>query len=250
MIQKFTADYDVLSRDTFGATTIRLTLREMSNDVDIAFNGETAPSPKSEMPDPKAVNGATFTFKQAPDGAIWGVVGMRAFQRKLLEASGLTNKMIIDSFLETNQTEAKAMIAAMSLMTGTLPVSPVRVGESWNYKVTLPLPFAFEVRGQRTLKVLDSEIAVVADSARFESDKPNRAVPIVPNAARVDYGQFGILSGTSRVQRSSGLPLETMVTQVVDSKISPQVPSGSAEQNFSIPIHAVSSTRIVLEPRD
>ncbi|NEL90734.1 hypothetical protein G3V64_22965, partial [Escherichia coli] len=101
-LQKMTADYDVLSRDELGATTIRLTLRDMTNDMTAVIDGKTVKSPLAGKTDPKAVNGATLTIKQSSDGRVWGVVGMRAFQRKIFKASGIGDDATITRMLDAN----------------------------------------------------------------------------------------------------------------------------------------------------
>ena len=249
-IVKLTADYDVLSRDELGATTIRLTLRDMTTDTASTFDGRTVKSPT--LSTAKPVNGATLTIKQASDGTVWGVAGMRAFQRRLLESSGVLDKATITQVLDaTPMTSNTAMIKSMSQMGGTLPTSPVRLGESWNYDVTLPeeLPFALGIKGTRTLKQLDDDIAVVADSAVLAGGDSSRPMPNMPGMGglKIDYGQLrGTVSGVSRVQRSSGLPLETTINQTMRGNISSQTP---AAQKMIVPIDVTTATRVVLEPR-
>ena len=206
-------------------------------------------------PDPRAVNGATLTIKQARDGKIWGVVGMRAFQRKIFEATGLGDAKTIDALLDASPMTANSdMIKSMSMMAGTLPTSPVRLGESWNYNVSLPQPLSFEISGTRTLKALDPEVAVIADSASYSGGKSQMKMPAMPEmgSINIDYSQLsGSVNGTSRVQRSSGLPLESNINQIITGSISTQRPAmnGAPTQNVTIPMDVTSSARVVLEPR-
>lgn len=253
-IRKFNADYDVLSRDALGATTIRLTLREMTDDVTSVSDGKPDKKSASDVTDPKAVAGATLIIKQAPNGAVWGVVGARAFQRKVLEVSGLSDKNFIDSMVNTSQTEADQVVGSLRLMLGTLPVSPVRLGESWSYPVSPPATSKSEwdINGTRTLKDLDSEIAVVSDSVSFTGDNSGQKPPSKPDVSKrsTDYIKVSVSeSGTSRVQRSSGLPLETTRTQTLKGTMSSQTPAGAGAQNFIVPLDSTSTTRIVLKPR-
>ena len=254
IIQKMTADYDVLSRDEWGATTIRLTLREMENDVTVASDGKSIKSPLAK-PDSRAVDGATLTIKQSREGKVWGVVGMRAFQRKILEASGSLDAATINQVLDANpMTGNNVMMKSMSLMSGTLPTSPVRVSESWNYDVKLPSPLAFDISGTRTLKSLNPDVAVVADSASYTGDQAQMKFPKTPQMPgfSIDYSQIkGYVNGVSRVQRSSGLPLESTVNQTIKGSISTQIPAtnGAPAQKITVPMDATSSGRVVLEPR-
>ncbi len=255
MMQKMTADYDVLSRDELGATTVRMTLRTMTSDTTIVNNGKTVKSPLTKNADPRAVNGATLTIKQARDGRVWGIVGMRAFQRKLLEANGIGDAAMIDKMLDANpMTNNSEMMKSMSMMSGTLPNSPVRVGESWNYNASLPQPLAFDITGKRTLKSLDSDVAVVAESATYAGGKTPMIMPNAPDTGQinVDYSQMtGSISGVSRVQRSSGLTLESTVNQTIAGSFTTQMPAnnGTPAQSLKVPINVTSSARVVMKPR-
>ena len=255
-MQKMTADYDIISRDALGATTIRLTLREMSNDMTFMSDGKTTKTPLAAA-DPKAVNGATLTIKQASDGKVWGVVGMRAFQRKILEASGSFDAATIDQLLDASPMNANnGMFKSFSQMSGGLPVSPIRVGESWNYDVSLPaqLPMSFDITGTRTLKKLDDDSAVVADSAHLGGGNSQMKIPNVgaTKMPTVDFSRLvGVMSGTTRVQRSSGLPLEATANLSMSGSVSTQMPATGNEksQTITVPMNLTSATRVVLEPR-
>lgn len=254
-IQKITADYDILKRDALGATTIRLTLRDMANDVSSVLNGKIVNSQLPKNLNAKSVNGAQLTIKQAPDGAIWGVVGMRAFQRKILESSGLLDAATINQVLDANPMKDNSMIKSLNQVSGTLPTSPVRVGESWNYKVNMPvqLPMAFDISGMRTLKTLDPNIAVVADSALLGGSS-SRKIPVLPEMGNisVNYSKIaGSMNGFTRVQRSSGLPLETTTNLTLRGQVATKIPAGpnSAAQTLTAPLDVTTSTRMVLEPR-
>lgn len=254
MIQKLTADYDVLSRDALGATTFRVTLREMTSDLTLTSNGKIIPSPLAKAANPRAVDGAQLTIKQSSDGKVWGVVGMRAFQRKVLEASGINDAAAIEQSLNASPMLNNKMMKSFSIMSGTLPTSPVRVGESWSYNVSLPSPLAFDINGTRTLKALNSEIAVVAESATYAGGKSQMKVPTTPamGAVNVDYSKLkGYINGVSRVQRSSGLPLESTFNQTVKGSISTQMPAanGARAQNLTVPLNVTISARMVMEPR-
>ena len=255
VIEKMTADYDVLSRDALGATTIRMTLREMTLSSTMASANKTVTAPAHETVDPKAVNGATLTIKQSSDGRVWGVVGMRAFQRKIFEASGVGDAATITQMLDANpMTNNSDMMKSLSMVSGTLPTSPVRVSESWSYATTLPAPLALEITGTRTLKKLDEQFAVVADSATYVGGKAHMSLPNTAQTPDVDinYGNLsGSVTGTSRIERSSGLPLEMTLNQTIKGSVSSQVPAtnGKPAQKIDVPIDVTTSTRMVMEPR-
>ena len=254
-IQKITADYDVISRDALGATTFRFTLREMTDDTTSTLGGETTKSPATK--NAKAVNGATLTIKQAPDGTIWGVVGMRAFQRRILEAEGSLDAATVTQILNSNSMMGgNNLMKSLGATSGNLPSAPVRVGESWNYKLSVPaqLMFALDITGTRTLKSLAPDVAVIADSAVMDGGNAQQKLPAMDGAepVDVDFSQLkGTLSGTARVQRSSGLPLEETMNLTLRGKVSTKVPAsaGVKAQTVIVPLDVTTATRTVLEPR-
>lgn len=248
-IIKTTIDYDVLSRDALGATMIRLTIRDVAQDQSSTFDGKTTQLAVPKTSDTKFINGATLTIKQAPDGKIWGIVGMRAFVRRLLKMDGRLDTKRSNEILEaTVAGTQEEIVKQLNVITGVLPISPVRVGESWNYTGSLPVPspYTLEVAGTRTLRKLDSGFAVVVDNAQIRSGQQNLPLTTEMGNIRADPSRLKVtVDSTSRVQRSSGLPLETTLTQSVKGSYSTQSANGVRE----VPVDNTIFTRIVLEPR-
>ncbi len=256
-IQRFTADYDVLDRDALGATTIRLTYRSMADDVKSATEGMGQTPDSSRGANSRPIDGATLTFKQAPDGTIWSVLGARAFQRRMLEWGGNLNKTVIDNLLKVDDAilNAESMKLVNSLLV-RLPASPVRVGESWAATMDLSdaLPRPITLIGTRTLKSLSSDVALVADSAIVDVDKLQGQIPVVPGKGQMQFGYndiSGSISGTARVARASGLPLERQLDQQFKGFISTPLSDGAGKIIYVSTVRAdvQTSTRIVLAPR-
>ena len=254
-IQKMTADYDVLSRDKLGATTIRMTIREMTSDMSSTSNGKVVNLPLNKSADPKSANGATLTIKQSRDGKVWGIVGMRAFQRKIMEASGALDGADLEKFLDANpMTADNEMIKSLSQVSGGFPTSPVRVGESWDYDMSLPaqMSIALDINGTRTLKKLDAGDALISETARMNGGNSPQKLPGAANTPAVDMSRLvGTVNGTTRVQRSSGLPLETTMNLTLSGSISTQVPAsnGAKAKTVTVPMDVTTATRVVMEPR-
>ena len=234
-----------------------MTYRSMILDLTSFFDGKKVVLPAADAPLKRSVDGATLTIKQAPDGRIWNVVGARAFQRRLLEASGISDPAQIEEALKmTDAMGGAKMLKSLSLMSSQLPGPPIRVGESWNYEMELPaqMPLALMVTGTRTLKKLDADFAYIADSAQLNGG--NSALKLPPmeqsGATKVNFGKLtGIISGTSRVERSSGLALETTVNQTLGGSVSTQIldAKGAIQHSQTIPLNVKSTARVVLEPR-
>ena len=190
-LQRFTADYDVISRDALGATTIRLTYREMDDDMKSVTAGMRQRPDSSPSANSKAIDGATLTFKQAPDGKIWSVLGARALQRRIWELDGDVSAADLKRLSEANESLLNAdWIKLVDRWMGTLPISAVRVGESWTSAMDLsdPLPRPITLSGARTLKSLTPESALVADSAIVDAEKLKGQVPIMPGKGQLQVG--------------------------------------------------------------
>ena len=250
-VQRLTADYDILSRDALGATTIRLTYRTMKATVISTVDGKAIASPAGEMTHNIPIDGATLTVKQAPDGAVWNVVGFRAFMRRILQANGITEPAQLKQSLDAlDKVGGERMLKSVSLSAGTLPASPVRVGESWNYTVESPFQWQtpVQVSGQRTLKKLDADFAYVADNATLDTLRP-----VTPGDGKIkeDYSQLkGTISATSRIERSSGLPLESLGSVVMSGVVTSTLRNADGTpRTLTSPINVTVSTRVVLEPR-
>ena len=256
-IGRFTADYDVISRDALGATTIRLTFRDMADDVKSITMGMRQNSGSPASANAKAIDGATLTFKQAPDGTIWSVLGARAFQRQMWELDGDLSEAQVESLSKVDDaTLNAALLKSVDNLMGTLPGFPIRVGESWSSAMDLSesLPRPITLNGARTLKSLTPESALVADSAIVDTEKLKGQVPVVPGKGQlqVGYDQIsGSISGYARVERTSGLPLERQLDQKFKGVIS--IPIGDGEDNIVyvsvVRADIQTSTRIVLAPR-
>ena len=245
-IIKFNLDYDVLSRDALGATTLRLMMRDATQNRISMLDGKTIPS--AAPANTKFLDGATLTIKQALDGKIWNVVGTRAFVRRLLKMDGRPDTQMSDEILDANVAVAqKELVKQLNIITGVLPNSPIRMGESWNYTASPPIlsQYTLEVTGARTLRKLNSDFAIVVDNAQSRDSQQN--LPITTETRDgLDFSRLKVtVDRTSRVQRSSGLPLETTVTQSVKGSFSTQSANGIRE----FPVDNTIFTRIVIEPR-
>ena len=256
-IQRFTADYDVLSRDALGATTIRLTYREMASDENSVTAGSRQRPDSSPRANSKAIDGATLTFKQAPDGTIWSVLGARALQRRVWELDGDVSAADLKRLSEADESLLNAeWIKPVEIWMGTSPGFPIRVGESWSSAMDLsdPLPRPITLNGSRTLKSLTPKSALVADNATVDAEKLKGQVPVVPGKGQLQVGYdkiSGSIAGTARVERASGLPLERQIDQKFKGVIS--MPIGDGEGNIiyvsTVYSDIQNSTRIVLAPR-
>ena len=255
IINRLTVDCDVLSRDKFGASTIRVTYRDFSEDFNFTVN-DNDKGPAYEEAEQRAVvtrafRGASFTLKQASDGKIWSMAGADAMVRRIEQASAkdVGTVLDIDSVVRTfGPNQIKKILGDIL---ENLPKSPVRVGESWDYQAELP-KISRSMAGARTLKSLAPTLAVVSTKAKLN---PKSDQSSVPNSSQIprdtDYSQVsGTRSGTARVDRASGIPLETTANEILGGPVIVKyITQPGQTESPKMLIHWQTSTRTVLAPR-
>ena len=192
------------------------------------------------------IDGATITFKQGPNGRIWNVLNTRGFVRRYLQSHGVTDEKSLRRILNSNRVPSNEDVAQyVNQGLGTLPDYPVRVGENWRNAVVFPTMTDIEVSGTRTLKALDEKFALVGSRARFDGSDPQQKFPTA-TAAEFDYSQLsGTMNGAERVQRSSGLALETNVNSALRGVFIAR----QGAKTTRTPVNVTSTLRLVLEPR-
>ena len=248
-INRSVADYDVMSRDKWGATTIRLTYREYVNSTTQGpvGVGVEPPQPTSNA-NAKAIDGANFTFKQGPDGRIWSAVGVRAFERRRLQAQGEDEETIQEILDGKNARSGKEIAQGLIESAFEHPKYPVRVGESWNNSIELSESDPrIEIRGTRTLKSLNSQLAWLSQSLSFNGSQlaPNIGAP---NETYDIYRNLVVaITGNTRIERSSGMTLEENMTSKTTSRRTTEVKKDGSTLN--LPVNTVITNRFVLQPR-
>ena len=247
------ADYDVLSRDQFGATTARITLRELRFGDGRTENGKmvTFSDDRSQALQ-KNLQGASFTIKQAPTGEIWGVANTEMVTNRIATVIAPYD---FEGAPSAQELQAKAQMMTKFLIgadrlrqilgLGGSPSYPVVTSESWPYAVALPdgFPFAFDLTGTRTLNRLTPGEAFIASNAAYDS----ATAPIAPVLKRKD-GAFrsdvnsikATMRGAARIERSSGLTLESTASWRLKSTILSR-PDGAADAS---PLREPAATTI------
>ena len=262
-IERLSADYDVLSRDQFGATTIRVTYRDFDDDV--KTKADDKPSPQTAMDADvtalkRAFRGASFTFKQAPNGAIWSVNGAEALSRRLFKAvplndpsNALSRRLQMEDVVRKfgpNQVAKK-----LGAITSELPLTPVRVGENWEYKIKSPdMGAARFVTGRHTLQSLTPTLAMISHEAKLGTKVDENSAGAAANGGEITFDDSqlsGTQSGYTRVDRASGVPLEVTLNNTFGGTLimKSASKSGQAEQLTPLPMNTQFSERIVLIPR-
>ncbi len=274
------ADYDVLSRDAQGATTVKLTYRTyrtFSSNTSTFMPGvsmaavRTAQDRQSKMMQ-DIFAGLILTMKIAPDGRIWSVLGLDKLRSRMtrvfasMPGGGAAVQMLGKDFLSEDSYK-KALAQNM----GALPPHPIVPGDSWPYQISLPLPMGISsgIQGTRTLVSRRDGVATIKDSSTFnltqDASKPGTSASAPPSAQFPIPGFAmrlqGNQDGSTTVDEASGLPREASTSMVMSghmtfpdpraSSASAAKPKPGASPSFSpirITITGRSTTRTVLEP--
>lgn len=243
-ITKATLDLDVTGRDQFGGSTLRLTYRAFVVQSSGTFY-QALPTERRRALEQQDVEmraalvGQSFSLKVPPNGALWSVVVpskvREAFKNRV--SSSLLSVNTVSLFAnqingQRNKNHADA----------ALPTAPVSLGDSWDYSVLLLTldNFPFLLSGQRTLKSINAGVAAVAESGAVSIS------PQTPPGLKTPPGLInltGTLTGYSRLEIASGLPLETNLTARAAAQL-----LGSGESK-SDPISMSVQDRLVVEPR-
>ena len=225
------ADYEVLSRDSLGATTSRITLRQTRFASSGVIDGEPT---VSTFPDARimaiqnAFRDASFTIKQAPTGEIWSVAGREAIRERLAKAIAPFNANDAEQTRAQSQKMVDFLLGDGSLRQvlglAQPPSYPVVTSESWPYQIALPIgyPFQFDLTGQSKLNRLTPELAFVASNATY--DASNASVPPVYTRVGDDFvadtsSVKASVRIASRVERKSGLTLESTASWRINSTL-------------------------------
>ena len=260
------ADYEVLSRDAQNATTVKLTYRSFSSSSSAITPGVSAP-PRSASEDAgsKALQnsmvGASLTMKIAPDGKIWSVLGLDKLRARLMRSfagmpgAGAVMQSMGGFFSEDSYKKSLAQ------STGELPPFAIAVGDSWPYKINLPLPMGMDssTQGTRTLLSRRDGIATIKESGTFNLTQ-NSLAPTsassstAPAMPRTAMNMRGSTEGSTRVDEASGLPMEANAAMTMSGRISVEAPAaskakpGAAPQAVNISMTARITARTVMEP--
>lgn len=230
-LRSVVADYDVLNRDQFGAMTSRITLRETRFDSSGIADGEELASkfPAERLAAlQKTLQNVSFTIKQSPTGEVWGVAGREAINNRIANAIAPFNSGDATQILVQSQKMTDFLIGLNPLrqMLGLAqaPSYPIVTSESWPYQVALPdgFQFGFDLAGQSKLNRLTPESAFIASNATYDASNAQVAPVFTRENGNFIADASGIKASvrtTSRVERSSGLTLESTSSWLISSTI-------------------------------
>lgn len=222
---RIVADYEVLNRDALSATTVKLTYRSFDTSVSTLTPGQSFDS-SSTRSMTEAANkvmrdafvGASLSMKIAPNGAVWSVIGLDKLRARMSRAF---------ASMPGGGGDAFRMLSGMGFMDetsykktfsqsfGALPPYPVAPGDSWPYRLAVPvMGMSTELQGTRLLLSRRAGVATVKESGTinltgalsFPGSKS--ASPTSVPGAKMTMNFHGAVNGATLVDEASGLPRE------------------------------------------
>lgn len=261
-VQRFTADYEVLSRDDMGATTVRLTYREFDSSANTSINGKVVKTPinnpASEIN--RSFIGAALTMKMAPNGQVWSIQGLDALNRRITAAVGRTSPQSAGAMAQVmgNFLSEKTFKQMYSQNIGALPPHPLWVGDKYPYKIDFPfnmgaVNIGLKMNGERQLSARKDGIATIKESGTLDMDfgaAQNTNFQSGKTAAPpFKMKMKGEIKGGSLVDEASGLTREINLDMTLHGNIA-LPPNARAPKNApsSLPLSGRIASRIVMEP--
>jgi hypothetical protein len=255
-MQRLTLDYEVLAIDKFGASTVRLSYRELLSDTTSSSEGKPYPDEKTAHQNfaVKDLEGASLTVKQAADGTVWNVSGFEALPARILKAlPNLTTEQKLQAQQFAGQFSSdKYWRRFFQSLSGFLPKFPVMVSESWNYEVATPadLPIQLTYQGKRTLNARKDGIAFIQEQANIDSGSFDiKGGEGSDNVAIRDYK--GAITGASQIEEKTGMPLSSNMSYKISGLIEVEGAAKTADfQKLNASFTVTGETHTVLERKN
>lgn len=257
-IQRFTMDYDVLSRDNQGATTVRLTYRQFDSSADTRMNGRPIKTPADKGLDrdiKRAFIGAALTMKVAPNGQVWSIQGLAELNRRAAAASPQDERMVTQMMSAFFNEKTLKKIYSQNI--GVLPPHSLAVGDKYPFQIDLPLMtgplnIGLKMKGERLLAARSSGTATIKESGTLDMDLA--ATQGTDGSAKSSAPPFkmnmkGAIKGDSLVDEASGLARQYNLNMTIHGNIvMPSNASAAKNAAMSVPITVRLSSRVVMEP--
>jgi len=232
--------YEVVS-ETAGAYMVRTTYTKFEQNSTMQSGGRTLKQPTPPGLS-KAFVGASFSLTMTPDGRVSKVIGLEdlvARENKYFETLVKTKAERDDlkRILPTAKALRESIIKTQSV---ALPQTPLAVGDSYSYTVSLPASFAVPVsaNAKRTLRALTDDSATFDESGTF-SVAPSK--PVLSGGRRTYIAMQGKVSGVTVVDARSGIMLSTHASIQIGGRVTVIDAKGT---RVTAPIEATSETTL------
>lgn len=261
---RIVADYDVLSRDAQNATTVKVTYRTFDSSNSTVVPGQSFDS-RSTRAMTQSVNkvmrdafvGASLSMKISPDGQVWSIIGLDKLRARMSRAFASMPGGGGDAFMYLSGKgfmDEASYKKSFSQSLGTLPPYPIAPGDSWPYRLSVPLMgMSTELQGTRLLLSRRDGVATVKESGTISltgaPSLPGSTASTSVPGAKMTMNFQGAVSGASMVDEASGIPLEaTSNTSMSGTMTILSTTSPPQERPTVMHLSTRATVRSVMEP--
>ena len=240
--QTMTIDYETISRDLQGGTVERFTYRTIKKSANLKINGQTV-AMSNNLPEKALQNifaGLQFDIKRGPDGRVWNVQGVEKMRLRIESALARQSPQVrapLQQFFAEIFSEENLRRTWDS---GALHApTPLRVGESWEYQLPAALSVLnLERHGARQLVALKGDFATISDrgslTAKFDTSMTGG----------------GTLSGTSIINRTTGMEVENFFTQRWTTRTKTKLVADGRTISVELPQWFLVQSHLVFQPNE
>jgi len=155
--------------------------------------------------------GKPFTVVFSPDGSVKSVSGMGAIIESMLGAISSDGQVAAQmGGLMTQQFSDESMRKMFEQSFNFYPEKAVKVGDSWNTEITMPINnINFDIKTRNTLKEVSNNMATIEVTSDFDMDMGEGKLP-------------GTQTGTMIVDTTTGMPVTSDVSLNIKGSIKVQ----------------------------
>ncbi len=195
-----------------------------------------------------ALVGQGFTMEMTPEGTVTKVEGvdeMLTHMMKNIKVQDESTRETMEKKLK-QQFGNQALKEMMENMMAIYPDKPVRIGDSWNKRVTISKGFAMIIDNTWTLKDRRDGIAVVEVKSTIKPNPNAKPLDLGPLTLRYNIG--GKQQGEMEIDEATGWVMQAKMTQNLSGEV--QVQSGAgALGDMKWPISIKSNINFKTPPK-
>ncbi|OLP17634.1 hypothetical protein BST81_15025 [Leptolyngbya sp. 'hensonii'] len=217
--------FKVLDVDKDGVMTVQVTY----DSVQFKQSGATGTIEYDSTKDAKSTNpltlgfsalvGKSFSMKIRPDGGVQDIQGADALINDMIKALKIPEGPLKDALMGNmkDQFGDQALKEMMERSLNIYPTQPVKVGDSWQKKVTMTKGFPIIMDTTWTLKELKNGVATVEVVSKLA---PNSAAPPIRlEPMEMSYNLTGSQQGTLQLNQQTGFVNQAKLNQNISGQM-------------------------------
>ena len=182
-----------------------------------------------------AMVGSKVRFEITPDGEIHGVEGFEEMIKRMVDAMDLPEGEVRDVTMQTMKQSFndESMRQMLGMSMGIYPKGEVAVGDTWDAKQELGVPFPMRIDTTYRLESVQPGTVTVATDGQV---KPGQGEGMkVGNGGEMKVKLDGTQGGTTTLDRATGWATAVDLTQDMEGEMTMTPPAGQG-QSMTIPM--------------